>query len=395
METKYRIIHLPKAQWKDAILPIKYTTNQYYDVIVDKESDGFTVGIKKTDFMKPVTHDSAEDNFSDKLYGDWYEHAYAWGVIEREKLVAAIETDQEIWSNRLRITELWVDEDYQKRGIGHALIEVVKEQARLERRRAIILETQSCNVGAIDFYMHEGFTLIGMDTCCYENTDLERKEVRLEFGWFPEHKPQLSKADVIIREETKADYYETELMTMRAFWNLHAPGCNEHYLVHQLRPCEDYLPELSRIAVKDGRVIGCILYSKAKIVDGEKVQDIVTFGPLSVEPEWQGTGVGKMLLRETMEIAKNMGYRGIVIFGEPDYYPKVGFKTCDNFNITTPDGKNFSAFMGIELIEDGFKDVKGKFYESDIFLNLPENKVEEFNKKFPIIMKQKFPTQWD
>lgn len=69
-------------------------------------------------------------------------------------------------------------------GIGHALIEMTKEQARRERRRAVMLETQSCNVNAVDFYQHEGFTLIGMDTCCYGNNDLQRKEVRLELGWF-------------------------------------------------------------------------------------------------------------------------------------------------------------------------------------------------------------------
>lgn len=50
----------------------------------------------------------------------------------------------------------------------------------------MILETQSCNINAIRFYMHEGFTLMGLDTCCYSNNDLERKEVRLELAWFPE-----------------------------------------------------------------------------------------------------------------------------------------------------------------------------------------------------------------
>ncbi|MDM8313438.1 MULTISPECIES: hypothetical protein [Clostridium] len=34
----------------------------------------------------------------------------------------------------------------------------------------------------------EGFSLIRLDTCCYKNNDLQRKEVRLEFGWFPEEK---------------------------------------------------------------------------------------------------------------------------------------------------------------------------------------------------------------
>jgi ribosomal protein S18 acetylase RimI-like enzyme len=69
-------------------------------------------------------------------------------VLVNGELVAAIETDPELWSNRLRITELWVAEQYQKKGIGHALTEMAKEQARRERRRAVILETQSCNVNA-------------------------------------------------------------------------------------------------------------------------------------------------------------------------------------------------------------------------------------------------------
>ena len=40
---------------------------------------------------------------------------------------------------------------------------------------------------------------------------------------------------IIIREERVEDYKETELMTMRANWNIHGPGCNEHLLVHKLR----------------------------------------------------------------------------------------------------------------------------------------------------------------
>ena len=28
----HQIIHLPREQWKDAILPMRYTTNEYYEV---------------------------------------------------------------------------------------------------------------------------------------------------------------------------------------------------------------------------------------------------------------------------------------------------------------------------------------------------------------------------
>jgi len=392
---EYEIIHLAKDKWKETIIPIGYTTDKYYDVVVNKTDKGFTADIEKKDFREPVTHTPEEYDFPDKLYEDHWENAYAWGVLVNDKLIATIETDQELWSNRLRITELWVAEEYQKKGIGHALIQVVKEQARRERRRAIILETQSCNVNAVDFYQHEGFTLIGMDTCCYRNNDLQRKEVRLELGWFPEEKKKLNGEEVEIRIETEDDWYNVELMTQHAFWNKHHLGCDEHYLVHKLRKHEDYLPELSRIAVKDGKVIGCIMYSKSKIVDGVDTHEIITFGPLCIEPKWQGCGVGELLLKETMKLAANKRYKGIVIFGEPDYYPRIGFKTCDNFNIKTADGKNFDAFMAIELEEGSMKSIKGKFYESEVFENLLKKEVEEYNKKFPKLQKLRFPGQWD
>ena len=35
--------------------------------------------------------------------------------------------------------------------------------------------------------------------------------------------------NLIIREETPADYKNTELMTMRSFWNKYFPACSEHF----------------------------------------------------------------------------------------------------------------------------------------------------------------------
>lgn len=392
---EYEIIYLSKDKWKGTIIPIKYSTDKYYDVLVNQTDKGFNIEIEKKDFIKSITHTPEEYDFPDKLYEEHWKNAYAWGILVNDELIAVIETDPEIWSNRLRITELWVSEAFQKQGLGHALIAIAKEQARRERRRAIILETQSCNVNAIDFYIHEGFTLIGMDTCCYKNDDLHRKEVRLEFGFLIDKKKKLTSEEIEIRMETKSDWYNVELMTQHAFWNKHHLGCDEHYLVHKLRQDKDYLLELSRIAVKGGQVIGCIMYSKSSIVDGDDKHEIITFGPLCVEPEFQGCGVGELLLSETMKLAVNKGYKGIVIFGEPDYYPRIGFKTCDNFNITTADGKNFDAFMGIELSEGSLKGIQGKFYASEVFDNLPKDEVEEYNKNFPKLKKLRFLGQWD
>jgi predicted N-acetyltransferase YhbS len=41
--------------------------------------------------------------------------------------------------------------------------------------------------------------------------------------------------EFLIRAETPADYRTVEDVTRRAFWNLNQPGCDEHYLVHEMR----------------------------------------------------------------------------------------------------------------------------------------------------------------
>lgn len=105
-------------------------------------------------------------------------------VGEAGALLACIELCPEEWSNRLLVTELWVSEGLQGQGLGKRLMDKAKEIAALQKRRAIILETQSCNTKAIGFYLHQGFALIGFDSCCYTNDDIARREVRVNLGCF-------------------------------------------------------------------------------------------------------------------------------------------------------------------------------------------------------------------
>lgn len=136
------------------------------------------------------------------------------------------------------------------------------------------------------------------------------------------------------------------------------------------------------------------MYSKAYVIDGENRTEVLTFGPLCVDPKFQNKGIGSALLNYTMNLARNLGHKAIIIFGEPGYYPKHGFKTCDNFNITTADSKNFDAFMAIELVYEGLQGVHGKFFEGEIFDSLDKEEVEEFDKQFPYMEKLVLPGQW-
>lgn len=395
---EYKIIPLPKEQWKNTVIPMRYTTEEYYAVEIEKNENGYHVDFVKKQLEEAISHYPEEYDFPDKLYQEHWEKAFAWGVVEekgdKQELAACIETCPEDWTNRLIVTELWVHERLRRKGIGHALMAIAKQQAVLEHRRAIILETQSCNAPAIRFYMQEGFELIGFDSCCYSNRDVDRKEVRLDLGYFP-RKDRIRREDIEICPEVEQECHQVEEIVLQAFWNKYHLGCNEHLLVHKIRKDDAYVPQISRVAKVDGEIVGVICYTRAMLQKEDEFKEILTFGPLCVAPKWQGCGVGGALLEETLALAAKEGFEGIVIFGEPDYYPLHGFKTCDNFGITTMDGKNFDAFMGIELVEGGLSGFGGKFKEAEVFENLSEKETEEFTKSFDAPAKQRFPGQWD
>lgn len=183
---EYEITELEKEKWKGFPLPLSYTSEFYYDISVNRTAEGFDIPIQKKRFGKPFCSLAENSDFPDKLYADWWENARAFGVVEDGKLLAVVEVCPEEWSKRMLVTELLVGEELRGKGYGRKLIELAKELTVSGGYRALMLETQSSNANAVDFYLHEGFTLIGFDSCCYTNNDLERKEVRFNMGWFPE-----------------------------------------------------------------------------------------------------------------------------------------------------------------------------------------------------------------
>ena len=182
----YDIVALPKGQWKGTPIPITTRSFSYYDFEISPlNSEECTISIIKKPVEKEIVHTPEEYDFPDSLYQDHWEGAEAYGVVsDSGDMLACIEVCPEEWSNRLLVTELWVEDSLQGKGIGKRLMDKAKEIARRQERRAIILETQSCNTNAIGFYLHQGFELIGFDTCCHTNNDIGRKEVRINLGYF-------------------------------------------------------------------------------------------------------------------------------------------------------------------------------------------------------------------
>ena len=190
-----------------------------------------------------------------------------------------------------------------------------------------------------------------------------------------------------LRLEAPSDYYEVENLTREAFWNtFRDPGhciCDEHLLIHRLRKGQTFVPELNYIAELNNKLVGHIIYTKCKVVDDlGKSHEMLTFGPISVLPEYQNIGIGKALMTRTFKVAKQLGYRAVIIFGHPNYYPRVGFKPAIEFGITTSDGSNFDAFMAYPLFEGALNGIQGKSYFDPAYEDLNQDDVLEFDKQF-------------
>lgn len=206
----------------------------------------------------------------------------------------------------------------------------------------------------------------------------------------------MNQKDYSIRLETKKDYKEVENVTREAFWNVYRPGCMEHYVLHCYREREDFIKELDFVMEKDGKIIGHIMYSKAEIKadDGRKIP-IMTFGPISILPEYKRKGYGKKLLDYSMEKAKEMGAGALCMEGNIDFYGKSGFVVASTKGIHyyAEPRENEVPYFLVKELEDGFlDDIEGIYHTPEGYF-VDEKEVESFDQQFPKKEKLKLPGQ--
>lgn len=199
--------------------------------------------------------------------------------------------------------------------------------------------------------------------------------------------------NILLRLEQPEDYEAVEYLTREAFWNVHVPGCDEHYLVHLLRKAPVFIPELDFVALLQDAIVGNIMYATSAIIseDGTEHQ-VLTFGPVSVLPIYQSMGIGKALILHTIAIARELGHKAIAIYGDPLYYSKLGFVPAENYGIKSRYGFYSPALQVLELIPDALSGISGSFYEDDVY-TLDQEAADMFEAKFPAKEKQLTPSQ--
>ena len=97
-----------------------------------------------------------------------------------------------------------------------------------------------------------------------------------------------------IRQENKNDYEEVYNVIKTAFETAEHSDGNEQDLVVALRKSDNFIPELSLVAVMNNKIVGYILFTKIKIGKQEEL----ALAPLGVLPEYQKQGIGSALIQD-------------------------------------------------------------------------------------------------
>lgn len=186
-----------------------------------------------------------------------------------------------------------------------------------------------------------------------------------------------------IRPETPADYRETENLVREAFWNVYTPGASEHYLLHVMRDAKNFVPELDFVAEEKGRIVGQVVFMKARIeCDDGCCREVLSLGPIAVEPRLQKRGIGRALIEHAVAVAEMMGFQAVLLCGEPRFYGKVGFESAEKYGIRTSENNYFAALHVRPLNGNLLADYAGRYFEDAIY-SVDEEAVLAFDAVFP------------
>ncbi len=172
-----RLVEITKSEAYLSELRSKHSTSYYYDISVLRKPGSWKIELT----LKPLRR-TLEKEYKGRLFEDHIEEQRVFAAIQGDRQIGWIELGYDRWNNRMRVWEFLVEEGFRRKGIGTQLMEHAVKIAKEKGARMLVLETQTCLVPAIDFYLKFGFELIGFDTDAYSNEDVERKEVRLELG---------------------------------------------------------------------------------------------------------------------------------------------------------------------------------------------------------------------
>ncbi len=126
---------------------------------------------------------------------------------------------------------------------------------------------------------------------------------------------------ITIRPEAPGDEDPIEQVTRRAFLSHPYSHQTEQFIIRALRAAQAL--SLSLVAAEAGRIVGHVAFSPLTVGDGSA--GWYGLGPISVEPERQGQGIGRALVEQGLAELRKLGANGCVLVGDPAFYTRFGF----------------------------------------------------------------------
>jgi predicted N-acetyltransferase YhbS len=165
----------------------------------------------------------------------------------------------------------------------------------------------------------------------------------------PDHPP--SSEAVSFRCELSGDGAAIEHLHEEAF----GPGRFAR-TAFRLREGVPHDPRLSLVAIGgDGVLVGSVRLTPIHVGEAPAL----LLGPLTVRPALKNRGIGKALMRRSMEAARQDGHRLVVLVGDLPYYWPFGFRTAAPGRILMPGPVDPARLLVAELVPGAAADAAG------------------------------------
>ncbi len=143
-----------------------------------------------------------------------------------------------------------------------------------------------------------------------------------------------------IRPETPADIAARERLLNAAFGAARFAKTSE-----RLR--EGRLPAqgLALVAEAEGRLAGTVRLWPVEAGG----RPALLLGPLAVDEEMRGRGIGARLMREAIWAAARAGHKAILLVGDAPYYARFGFSAGATRGLNLPGPVDRDRFLALEI----------------------------------------------
>ncbi len=139
-------------------------------------------------------------------------------------------------------------------------------------------------------------------------------------------------------------------------------------LVEEIRSKRFYVPELELVMVDENDVvIGYVNFSRFHL-EGRYEQQLLLLTPVAVKTELQRQHISKELIEYGFEKARELGYKAVIVEGNPQNYRSRGFVTSAPFGITAHQSVGLPAIeclMVKALVPGGLDGIHGQVCYAD------------------------------